>query len=290
MLASMTGYGFATNETPDLIVRVEIKSLNSRNLDMSIRVPKAYSEKEISLRSQLSARLQRGKISIYIETELLNGRVAKKAVNRGLLLSYYNEIKAVAEEAGEPTAHIFPSLLGMSDIMQPAQTEATEDEWPLVENTLNQALEKFEEFRLAEGKVLQAELISYIENIRKSLSKVDEQKDRRIEKIRNDLTDKLQSLLDEGRVDQNRFEQELIFYAEKLDITEEIVRLTSHLNYFNATIQEEYPGKKLGFIAQEIGREINTIGAKANDAAIQKDIVLMKEELEKIKEQVLNIL
>lgn len=290
MLASMTGYGFATNETPELIVRVEIKSLNSRNLDMSIRVPKAYSEKEISLRSQLSSRLQRGKISIYIETELLNGRVARKAVNRGLLLSYYNEIKAVAEEAGEPTAHIFPSLLSMSDIMQPAQSEATEDEWPLVENTLNLALEKFEEFRLAEGRVLQAELVSYIENIRTSLAKVDEQKDRRIEKIRSDLTDKLQSLLDEGRIDQNRFEQELIFYAEKLDITEEIVRLTSHLNYFNATIQEETPGKKLGFIAQEIGREINTIGAKANDAAIQKDIVLMKEELEKIKEQVLNIL
>jgi uncharacterized protein (TIGR00255 family) len=286
----MTGYGFATTETPDLIVRVEIKSLNSRNLDLSIRVPKAYSEKEISLRSQLSSRLQRGKISIYIETELMNGRVAKKAVNRDLLLSYYNEIKSVASEVGESASNILPSLLNMSDIMQPAQTEASEDEWPLVESTLNQALDKFEAFRLAEGKVLQKELMSYIESIRTSLAKVDEQKDRRIEKIRQELKDKLQSLIDEGRVDQNRFEQELIFYAEKLDITEEIVRLTSHLNYFNATIEEEAPGKKLGFIAQEIGREINTIGAKANDALIQKDIVLMKEELEKIKEQVLNIL
>ena len=286
----MTGYGQAVRETENLIVRVEIKSLNSRGLDLSIRVPKAYSEKEISLRSLLSHRLQRGKISIYIETEYINGKMPKKAINRELLLAYYTELKAIAAEAGAPVDGIFPTLLNLNDIMQSSSPEAGEEEWKFVEDTLNEALGKYDSFRMQEGLTLKNELISYIKNIETSLVDVDARKHERIERLRDDITNKLQSIKDEGRIDENRLEQELIFYTEKLDITEEIVRLGTHLAYFLTAIEEEYPGKKLGFIAQEIGREINTIGAKANDASIQKDIVMMKEELEKIKEQVMNVL
>jgi uncharacterized protein (TIGR00255 family) len=291
MVLSMTGYGNSVLETPDLLIRVEIKSLNSRGLDLSVRVPRNYSEKEITLRSILGHRFQRGKVSVYIDMEATGSKIAKKAMNWDLLMEYYKELKAKAESVGAPTDNLLPALVSLSDINQsPAQVASEDDDWPLIEKALNEAMDNFDSFRKAEGEALHKELISYIENIAACLEKVIPLKDKRIEKIKDDLREKLASIQEEGRIDENRFEQELIYFAEKLDITEEIVRLGTHLKYFAETLNEAASGKKLGFISQEIGREINTIGSKANDASIQKDIVLMKEELEKIKEQCLNVL
>jgi len=287
----MTGYGNAILETPDLLIRVEIKSLNSKGLDLSIRVPRAHSEKEITLRSILGNRFQRGKVSVYVDTEATGSRIAKKAMNWDLLLEYYKELKAKADTMGAPSDNLLPALLSVSEIIQPQiDTVTDENDWPLIEKTLFEALDKFDAFRKAEGEAMHKELVSYINNIAEYLEKVVPLKDRRIEKIKGDIRDKLTFVIEEGRIDENRFEQELIYFAEKLDITEEIVRLGTHLKYFLEALNEPAPGKKLGFISQEIGREINTIGSKANDASIQKDIVLMKEELEKIKEQCLNVL
>jgi uncharacterized protein (TIGR00255 family) len=291
MLRSMTGFGQTILETPEAVIRVEIKSVNSKNLDLSIRAPKVFAEKEISLRSTLAPFLQRGKISIYIDTEAYQTSVTARSVNRDLLLAYYKEIKEIAESAGAPTDNILPALLNLTDIIQSGNniTDKPLVEWEQVEKALNETLKKYDEFRLAEGNALATELRSYIANIAKNLAEIDKRKDERIVKIRTELKEKVKSLLDMN-FDENRLEQELIYYAEKLDVTEEVVRLSTHLNYFLETMDEEAPGKKLGFISQEIGREINTIGSKASDASMQKFIVLMKEELEKIKEQVLNVL
>ncbi|RYD81955.1 MAG: YicC family protein [Sphingobacteriales bacterium] len=291
MLRSMTGFGQTTFETPDAIIRVEIKSVNSKNLDLTIRAPKIFAEKEITLRSALSPVLQRGKVSVYIENEPHQSVGVKKAINSELLLSYYNELKAIAESAGANTDNIFSALLSQQEIIQAGNTAGEKPlvEWETVENVLNETIKKYDEFRLAEGNALANELKSYIQNIESSLKEIEKRKDERLAKIRTELRDKITSLTD-ATLDENRLEQELIYYAEKLDVTEEIVRLSTHLKYFTETMNEEAPGKKLGFISQEIGREINTIGSKSNDAGMQKFTVLMKEELEKIKEQVLNVL
>ena len=288
----MTGFGNAVVETPDLIIRVEIKSLNSKGLDLSIRVPRIHSEKEITLRSILSNRLQRGKVTINIDTEATGTRVAGSLINAGSLVKYYRELKKLADTEGASTDHLFAALLSIPDINQSKGNEdvASESDWPEIEKALNLALDKFEEFRKTEGRTLHTEIASYIRNIGESLEKIVLIKDNRIEKIKADLREKLNLIIEEGRLDEGRLEQELIYYTDKLDITEEIVRLGAHLKYFLETMEEPSPGKKLGFISQEIGREINTIGSKSNDSTIQKDIVMMKEELEKIKEQCLNVL
>jgi len=291
MVLSMTGFGNAIVETPELLIRAEVKSLNSRGLDLSIRVPRNHSEKEITLRSALGHRFQRGKVSVYIEAEVTGFRIAKKSFNHELLTEYYHEIKKLADSVGAPSDSLLPALLHIPEMIAPPTQDLGDDnDWSLIEKALDEALGKFDDFRRTEGEALHKELVSYVNNIADCLEKVVALKDKRIEKIKEDLREKLSSLQEEGRIDENRFEQELIYFAEKLDITEEIVRLTAHLSYFTETLKEPAPGKKLGFISQEIGREINTIGSKANDATIQKDIVLMKEELEKIKEQCLNVL
>ncbi len=292
MVISMTGFGNAVSELPDLNIRVEIKSLNSRGLDLNIRVPKNHSEKEITLRSKLSSRLQRGKVTINIDTESSGSRVVNSLINKELLTSYYRELKSIAATEGASTDNLFSSLITIPEIIQNHSIDSgsDRDDWPEIEKALDEALLKFEAFRISEGEALHKELVSYIESISTSLEKVVKHKDSRIEKVKAELRAKLESIQEEGRIDENRFEQELIYFAEKLDITEEIVRLGTHLKYFIEAMNEPAPGKKLGFISQEIGREINTIGSKANDAVIQKDIVLMKEELEKIKEQCLNVL
>jgi uncharacterized protein (TIGR00255 family) len=288
----MTGFGNAVSETPELNIRVEVRSLNSRGLDLNIRVPRNHSEKEITLRSKLSTRLQRGKVTINIETEATGTATAKSLINTERLSLLYKELKAIAVQEGAQYENLLPALIARPEMIQPQADDNTNsaDDWPQIEKTLNEALDKFEAFRKAEGEALHVELVSYINNISKSLEKVVLQKDTRVEKIKSDIKDKLSLIIEEGRIDETRLEQELIFYTEKLDITEEIVRLGTHLNYFLEAMEEAAPGKKLGFISQEIGREINTIGSKANDADIQKDIVIMKEELEKIKEQCLNVL
>lgn len=290
MLQSMTGFGAATAETVNAVIRVEFKSLNSRGLDLSIRLPKSFNDKEIQLRSRLSNILVRGKVNLSIEVEYTGDKMLQRVVNKPVLSALAADLKSIAQELQLSTDNILPGLLQLNDVFINNNQELSDDEWAEIENVLDKALDKFVEFRKAEGATLANELSSYVNTIEKLLRKVEAHKDKRIEQVTQSLRDKMQSLQDEGKFDSNRFEQELIYYAEKLDITEEIVRLDSHLNYFQATMNEEYPGKKLGFIAQEMGREINTIGSKANDALIQRDIVMMKEELEKIKEQVLNIL
>jgi len=292
MVVSMTGFGNAVSELPDLNIRVEIKSLNSRGLDLSIRVPKNHSEKEITLRSKLGSRLQRGKVTINIDTEPTGTRVAKSLINKELLLNYYSELKSIAIAEGSSVDNLFSTLITIPEIFhnQSSDNNVERDDWPEIEKALDAAMDKFESFRKTEGEALHKELIIYINSIGQCLEKVVKHKDSRIDKIKADIREKLEQIQDEGRIDENRFEQELIYFAEKLDITEEIVRLGTHLKYFLEAMNEPAPGKKLGFISQEIGREINTIGSKANDAVIQKDIVLMKEELEKIKEQCLNVL
>jgi uncharacterized protein (TIGR00255 family) len=286
----MTGFGSVVKETPDLIIRVEIKSLNSKHLDLTIRVPRQFSEKEISLRTQLGYRLQRGKVNIYIDVEYTNPNLVKRTVNKPLLLSYIKELKEIARKEEISADNILPALLQISDVMQSNGVESDGTEWPLVEEALNEALQQFDDFRAKEGEILEKEITQYVQNIQAAMKNVAAKKDERLEKLKETLRDKLFQLIEEGRIEQNRFEQELLYYSEKLDISEELVRLQAHLDLFLDTIKEEYPGKKLGFVVQEMGREINTTGSKANDAEIQKDVVVMKEELEKIKEQAFNII
>lgn len=212
------------------------------------------------------------------------------AINKEAVIAYYNQVKQIAETLGAPTDNLLPALLQGSAFQQESENEPGEEAWPLVEDALKEALGKFEQFRSDEGQSLENELRSYVNNILLSLEKVDSMKDNRLQRIREGLYEKLQQLIEDNRVDESRLEQELIYYTEKLDITEEIVRLRTHINYFLESTDEEMSGKKLSFIAQEMGREINTIGSKANDATIQRETVIMKDELEKIKEQVQNVL
>jgi len=286
----MTGYGSAVHETPDYTIRVEIKSLNSKHLDLTIRLPKQFNNKDIELRSRLTQALQRGKVNLNIDVEYINPALLKKTMNKALFLSYFRDIEETLKELNVSSQEIIPVILAMDDVLLVPEAAASEEDWKVVEETLNRAIESFDGFRLKEGEMTYHEMVSYARNIEAALEDVDKKKLDRITKIKEQLREKLEAMFKDGKLDENRYEHEMIFYAEKLDITEEIVRLRSHLELFLKTIEEDMPGKKLGFIAQEIGREVNTIGSKVNDAQIQKDIVMMKEELEKIKEQVNNIL
>lgn len=289
-MKSMTGYGLGGVETSERAVRVEIKSLNSKGLDLMVRVPRQHSEKEMTLRSQLSATLSRGKVSIWIEIEYRNPDLIRRSYNETLLSSYYREAERLADLLGADKTGLLQTIMQYPDVLQNSTTRGEEEEWALVDNALKMALKEFDNFRAQEGKSLGDEITSYVHTIAGELKKVDGLKDSRIVGIRTSLEERLEELMRDGKLDRTRFEHELLFYAEKLDITEEIVRLDTHLNLFLTTLREDLPGKKLGFISQEMGREINTIGSKGNDAAIQRHVVTMKEELEKIKEQVLNIL
>jgi uncharacterized protein (TIGR00255 family) len=226
---------------------------------------------------------------VQVEIEYHADKMARKAINQELFNAYYAELKDLAGQHGEKDVNLFSLVLQMPDVMLGDAAEPGEEDWNVAEGALQEAITAFDNYRDAEGQALGKELASYIESIRSSLIKVTEMKDERLVKIKAEMREKVTELA-QGQADESRLEQEILFYAERLDITEEIVRLRTHLDYFLETMQEDYPGKKLGFISQEIGREINTIGSKANDADIQRWVVLMKEELEKIKEQVLNVL
>ena len=289
MLQSMTGFGSMIKETGELIIRIEIKSLNSKHLDLSIRVPRQFSEKEISLRSSIGQRLQRGKVNLSIDIEYINGVQMKRTINKPLLISYLREVQDAAKEAGVSAENALSSLLKINDVLQVPASEPDLQDWSLVEEALQGALTDFENFRNKEGNTLEIEIRQYCKNIENALQNIHPYKEERLAKLRQGLKDKLKELIEDEHIDENRLEQELLYYAEKLDISEEIVRLQSHIDLFNKTLEEAAPGKKLGFVVQEMGREINTIGSKSNDADMQKEVVVMKEELEKIKEQVFNI-
>ncbi len=288
----MTGFGKASGQIDERTVNVEVKSLNSqKGLDLSVKLPSKYREYEYALRNKATGLLQRGKIDVYITLEH-NTAGSELSLNKELIKSYFEEFKAIADEVGANTDNLLATVLKMPDVIGESHEEASEDELKHIEDLLGRAISEVEAFRVNEGKSLQQDLSLRITNIEKlSLELIAEDK-RRITEIRERLTNNLESFIPKDKIDSNRFEQEVIYYIEKLDITEELTRLKSHCEFFKKCIddKEELKGRKLNFIAQEIGREINTVGSKANDAPMQKIVVNMKDELEKVKEQANNIL
>jgi len=292
MIRSMTGYGNAQAENETLQISVEVKTLNSKFLELNIKSPRDYNEKEMELRNVASALLERGKVNISID-RITKGSVRPKVqVNMPIFLAYYEQLKQAADLVKEGHADIFRMAMLMPDAtasdIQGDKTEAQAEEFALLTQAFNEALEKCNGFRIQEGETLAKKLSEYAANIGNLLIEVEAGDAQRIAATRQRIYDRLQEMNDIP-LDNNRFEQEMIYYIEKLDINEEKVRLRSHLAYFEEALVNGN-GKKLGFISQEIGREINTIGSKVNDAIIQRVVVQMKEELEKIKEQSLNII
>lgn len=291
MVQSMTGFGKATCEYGNKKIVVEIKSLNSKQLDVSTRISGLYREKDIEIRNELSQKLERGKIdlSLYVDN---SGKESVTQINQSVVESYYQQIKTLSDNIGiDVPANWFDVLLRLPDTMKTEAVELDENEWVEIKKTIGLAIDQLTNFRIQEGKSLENVFNTKIAHIGDLLIETAPFEAERVEKIKARLEENLQALSDKIDYDKNRLEQELIFYIEKLDVNEEKVRLRNHLDYFIETMQhEKSPGKKLGFIAQEIGREINTLGSKANNSEMQKIVVLMKDDLEQIKEQVLNVL
>ncbi|MCC6838693.1 MAG: YicC family protein [Flavobacteriales bacterium] len=285
----MTGFGRAEGLVGGKKVTVELRSLNSKQLDLLVKLPGVWREKEAEVRQWAAERVSRGKAELAVGIDGVKA-LKRSAINPELVHAYYDELRAVARQvAPEAGTDLLGLVLRMPDVMTNAREEFDPAEWRSVEALLEQAGNAFEAFRAAEGAKLQAELEVRTGNIRQLLDEVAAMDGARIERTRGRLLAKLQEL--QAKVDHDRLEQELVFYLEKLDVAEEKLRLATHCNYFLETMdQGVQQGRKLGFIAQEMGREINTLGSKSNDADMQKRVVLMKDELEKIKEQVLNVL
>ena len=292
MIQSMTGFGKVIAELPTKKVTVEIKALNSKQLDLSTRIPSLYKDKEMAIRSRLLQTLERGKVDFSIFIEYI-GKGTSAQINQEAVIGYYNQIKELSWKLGfeTPTDWVsMQSLLRMPDVITTEAIEAEEEEWEIVRQTIDAAIDQLREFRIQEGAMLQKLFTQKISNIAQLLRDVEPYEKERIEKIKNRILDNLKKNISVD-YDNNRFEQELIYYIEKLDINEEKNRLDNHLKYFLETMETGHgQGKKLGFIAQEMGREINTLGSKSNHAEMQKIVVRMKDELEQIKEQVLNVL
>ncbi len=291
MVQSMTGFGKATCEFGNKKIVVEIKSLNSKQLDLSTRISGLYREKDIEIRTELSQQLERGKIdfALYIDN---SGKESVSQINQSVLMAYYEQIKQMADKTGmELPTNWFEILLRLPDALKTDVVEMDENEWVVIKTAVSEAIVQLKEFRTQEGKSLENVFVTKINSIANLLEQIAPYENERIEKIKLKLEENLQNLSEKITYDNNRLEQELIFYIEKLDVNEEKVRLKNHLDYFIETMNnEKSPGKKLGFIAQEIGREINTLGSKSNHSEMQKIVVLMKDDLEQIKEQVLNVL
>lgn len=288
----MTGYGKATAELPDKKINVEIKSLNSKAMDLSARIASAYREKEMEIRNEISRTLERGKVDFGLWVEKKEGADAAVPINQALVEGYYNQIRQVAMNLDIPYPQDwFTTLLRMPDVMTKTETqELSEEEWAVVHTAVQQAIARLVEFRKQEGAALEKKFREKIDNIARLLDSITPYEKERVEKIKERITDALEKTLSVD-YDKNRLEQELIYYIEKLDVNEEKQRLANHLNYFVSTLESgNGQGKKLGFIAQEMGREINTLGSKSNHAEMQKIVVQMKDELEQIKEQVLNVM
>jgi uncharacterized protein (TIGR00255 family) len=292
MLQSMTGFGSARLDSDQYTISVEIRSLNSKGMDLSVRTPRYLSEKEYEIRNLVTKALVRGKVSVCVDYTKNKTQKAKNNINRELLQVYYNELSQAADAVGGSKQDLFRLALHMPEVLQQEQDDESGDaDWSVIQPLLEEALKNINSFRADEGKALTAEIMSYIDKIRILLAEIDKHDPVRMEHIRNRINGHLSDISGSDHFDKNRFEQEMIYFMEKLDIAEEKVRLINHLHYFTETVYLPEPtGKKLGFISQEIGREINTIGSKANDSTIQHYVVEMKEELEKIKEQINNIL
>lgn len=285
MIQSMTGYGKSVIQLPTKKISIEIKSLNSKNLDLNTRMPSLYREKELDIRKLIASKLERGKIdfSLYME---ITGEETSTQINKTVVKQYIKQLKEVVD--GDEI-ELIKMAIRLPDAVTTERDDIDEDEWAQIAKEIDSSLEKIHQYRLDEGKTLESDFFDRIQNISDILDKVMAMDPERIEGVRERLQKGISDIKE--KVDQNRFEQELIYYIEKFDITEEKVRLKNHLDYFLKALKSaDSNGKKLGFIGQEIGREINTIGSKSNYAPMQKLVVQMKDELEKIKEQLLNVL
>ncbi|GAA0737933.1 YicC family protein [Gaetbulibacter jejuensis] len=281
----MTGYGKSVIQLPTKKISIEVKSLNSKNLDLNTRMPSLYREKELEIRKQIASKLVRGKIdfSLYME---ITGEETSTQINKTVVQQYIKQLKEVVD--GDET-EMLKMAIRLPDAVTTERDEIDEDEWSQIAKEIDSSLEKIYQYRLDEGQVLEADFIERVNTISNLLEQVIKMDPERIKGVRERLQKGIADIKE--KVDENRFEQELVFYIEKFDITEEKVRLSNHLDYFLKTLKSsDSNGKKLGFISQEMGREINTIGSKSNYAPMQKLVVQMKDELEKIKEQLLNVL
>ncbi|MCX6326854.1 MAG: DUF1732 domain-containing protein [Bacteroidia bacterium] len=291
MIKSMTGYGKAIVETPQKKITIEIKSLNSKQLDLNTKLPWLYKEKEPEIRNLISQKLDRGKIDFAIYCDMLDEEVAT-VINKSAVRNYYKQFKEIAADLKiDLDDQIFTAIMKLPDTLKSEKPEMSEAEWELIKNQIIESVTMLDLYRIEEGNSIMTDLKKCIGKILSLLETVGTFEEGRITKIREKLMSILEENVGTENLDKNRFEQELIFYLEKYDINEEKIRLKTHCDYFLETVNTPSPnGKILNFIAQEIGREINTIGSKANDASIQKLVVMMKDELEKIKEQTLNVL
>ncbi len=290
MIQSMTGFGKASTELERRKVTVEVKSLNSKQLDLSVRLPNLYKEHEMEIRNQLSRQLERGKVDFLIYVENI-GNETPSQINQNIVEGYYNQIKESARKLGIDTpADWYQVILRMPDVLKYESQEVDASEWSAVSKVIDEAVKQLLAFRKQEGEMLENLFKEKVANISSLLTDIEPFEAERVEKIKARITEALHKIEDFD-YDKNRFEQEMIYYIEKLDINEEKSRLTNHLGYFLETMKSGTgQGKKLGFIAQEMGREINTMGSKSNHADMQQIVVRMKDELEQIKEQVLNVL
>lgn len=290
MIKSMTGYGKAEGQAGQRKYTVEIRSLNSKQFDLNVRMPGQFREREMELRNWLTQRILRGKAdtNIYFDA---TSEEPKVTINKRLMLGYYNDLKEVAEKIGQSNVDYLSLLIRIPDAMVQERQEMNEDEWNQIFQLVQTAQIGMDQYRSVEGAELEKDFRLRISNILRTLEELAVPSQARIERIKSKLRNNIEELIDVEKIDSNRFEQELIYYLEKMDISEEQLRLRSNCEHFLRELDEqESQGKKLGFICQEIGREVNTIGSKANDAEMQRMVVYMKDELEKIKEQVLNVL
>lgn len=293
MTRSMTGFGKAEVMVNGKKIVVEVKSLNSKQLDISaLKMPMIYKEKELEIRNKLSQSIVRGKVDFYVSVEK-DASNSAPTINREVFKSYLEQISSITSELKMPmqSEPLVQTILRLPDIFNAQADEISNDEWASLLQCVDMALANLNAFRDQEGKITEQDLVNKVNSIGELLQQVSPFEGERIETIKNRITENLEKMGNDASVDKNRFEQELIYYMEKFDVNEEKVRLTNHCKYFIDTLNDDEPaGRKLGFIAQEMGREINTLGSKANHAEIQKIVVRMKDELEKIKEQLLNVL
>jgi uncharacterized protein (TIGR00255 family) len=285
----MTGFGKASIETGEKTITAEIRSLNSKSADINLRMPGSLRNYELELRNELSRLLERGKIDLSLSIESKKAE-APVEINLPLALAYYQQMKKLAEELGEPISDAVQQVMKFPDVLKSERRETDEKEWEQIRACITKAVEQLNKFRETEGQSLITDFETRLKKIDAALEEIKLLDVQRLQGIKDRIKNNLAEVIGKEKIDQNRFEQELIYYIEKLDINEEKVRLKTHLDYFMETCKEASPGRKLNFISQEIGREINTIGSKANDAQMQKLVVQMKDELEKIKEQSSNVL
>jgi len=291
MLLSMTGYGRAGGSFGEKMITVEIRTLNSKLTDVKLRIPGEYKEKEVELRKQITDHAERGKIEVNIDVQNLDGSV-NVSLNKALFKGYYHELSRLIDELGMPNSDLLQSILRIPNVVSAPAGEVDEDEWEAVSGVVGQALDHLRHFRRQEGKALEADLRLRVANILLLLAEIAPFEQHRLSRMRERLQGNLEENFKKDKIDTNRFEQEILYYLEKMDINEEKVRLEQHCKYFIEQVENPKvsAGRTLGFLSQEMGREINTLGAKAYDADVQRLVVQMKDELEKIKEQLANVL